>query len=180
MLAINSTSRLRFSVRLHWPWIAGCILLAWAAALSMGDIPALRREERALERELQALQAQLRTPVVATTSGQSQDLRTALATLANLDIVTADMQTLASKHGVDLGEASYTHAGDTAGGRIGRVAIHARLKGAYPSMKKTLAELLALHQGLALESVSLRRNRAADAVLEIELRFTFFYRIEAP
>ncbi len=35
------------------------------------------------------------------------------------------------------------------------------------------------HEGLALEGVSLRRNRSVDAVLDMELRFTFFYRKDA-
>lgn len=60
--------------------------------------------------------------------------------------------------------------------KIGRVEISAHLKGSYVALKKTMSELLAAHAGLALEAISVHRERTAETAMDIDLRLTFFYR----
>jgi Tfp pilus assembly protein PilO len=176
----RSIPRFHFSARLHWPWVAGFALSGFAAAVSVGELPGLRLQAGALDRQAASLQAQLRTPIAAGRSGQGPNLRAQLATLDRLSVVTSDLQALASTNGLELLDANYKPVGETANAQIGRIDINARLKGSYPALKKAIDSLLALHEGLALESMSVRRQRATDTVVEVELRFTYFYRNEEP
>ena len=121
------------------------------------------------------LEAQLRAQAANSVTAQ-QNLAAELADFASLSLVTADLQSMATQNGLLMSDASFKPAGDNqpdAG--IGRVEVNARIKGAYLPLKKTLAAMLATHGGLALDSLSLRRARASDIVMHIDLRFTLFF-----
>jgi hypothetical protein len=180
MPALSSILQFHFSARLHWPWVAGLALLGFAAAVNLGQLPGLRLQTKALERQAASLQAQLRAPIPARPGEQAPNLRAQLATLERLSVVTSDLQALASTNRLELLDANYKPIGETANAQIGRIEINARLKGTYPALKKAIDSLLALHEGLAMESMSVRRQRATDTVVDVELRFTYFYRNEEP
>jgi hypothetical protein len=100
-----------------------------------------------------------------------------LASLDSLTLVMSDLQTLTAQNGMQLSDATFKQVGERqVDARIARIEVNARIKGPYLPLKKTLAAMLASHAGLALESLSLRRERATDVVMDIDLRFTYFYR----
>lgn len=165
-----------FSQRKHWPWPATGVVLCAAAWLFFVELPAQRAYNQAAQVKVRMLEAQLRaqTNVAAV---HSQNLPAQLGGFDSLSLVTADLQSLATQNGLLMSDASFKPAGDNQpDARIGRVEVNARIKGAYLPLKKTLAALLATHGGLALDSLSLRRARASDIVMDIDLRFTYFYR----
>jgi hypothetical protein len=126
--------------------------------------------------KVRTLEARLRTQA-ADPVATLQNLAPQLAGFDSLSLVTADLQSLATQNGLLMSDASFKPAAEnqaTIG--IGRVEVNTRIKGAYLPLKKTLATMLATHGGLALDSLSLRRARASDIVMDIDLRFTYFYR----
>ena len=176
MPLLNFLSRFRFSTQLHWPWLAGLVLLCFAATVSLTKVPELRLQTDMLAHQAQALEAQLRAPAALGMTEHAPDVLAQLATLERLPVIVGDLQTMAAKNGLTLADASYKPIDDKAGAELGRVEIGARLTGTYLPLKKTIAALLAAHEGLALQSLALRRNRSTDAAMDIELRFSLYYR----
>ena len=175
-MQFKQLARWRFSVRLHWPWLAAAMVFSAAAWLASVELPAQRAASTAAAGKVRVLEAQLRTQTAAAVA-LPQDLAAQLAGFDSLSLVEADLQALAVQNGLQMSDAAFKPSGaNQVDARIGRIEISARAKGAYLPLKKTLATLLATHPGLALESLSLRRARAADVVMDIDLRFTFFYR----
>lgn len=159
----------------RWLWLAGAALLVPALLLLIVRIPALRAQQAQLDTSIGAMQASLATPLRAAGAGPQRDLAAQLPRFERLAVITTDLQALATQNGLALTDATYQPLNRSRAGRVDAVDIGARMKGGYPGLKKTLAELLATHEGLALASLSVRRARAADAPLDIELRLTFYY-----
>ena len=159
----------------RWLWLAGAALLVPAVFMLSVRIPALRAQQAQLDNNIGAIQASLRAPLSAAGSGAHLDLAAQLPRFERLAMITTDLQALATQNGLALTDATYKPLNRGSVGRVDAVEIGARMKGGYPGLKKTLAELLASHEGLALASMSVRRARAADAPLDIELRLTFYY-----
>ncbi|CDG81976.1 hypothetical protein [Janthinobacterium agaricidamnosum] len=176
MSFIKIITQFHFTPHQHWPWLAGLTALCFSAAMGFVELPALRAQNGTLARQVKMLQTQLRTPLAAGGAQRAFDLRERLATIERLPVVASDLQELSVKNGLLLSDATYKPLADSANSDVSRMEIDARLKGAYPALKKTLADLLAGHDGLALESLALRRSRAAEPSIDIEVRFTYFYR----
>ncbi|WP_146012290.1 GspMb/PilO family protein [Janthinobacterium sp. AD80] len=169
-------SQFRLSGRQHWPWLVTGTVLCCATWLAISELPTQRADNKTAAAKVRMLEAQLRTQAADPVATQ-QNLAAQLAGFDSLSLVTADLQSLATQNGLLMSDASFKPAGDNQpDARIGRVEVNARIKGAYLPLKKTLAALLATHGGLALDSLSLRRARASDIVMDIDLRFTYFYR----
>lgn len=168
----------RFSPALHWPWLAGFAVLCFAAVVSLGELPALRLQNSDLERQIKSLEAQSRKVAAdsSVASKSSFDMRAPLADQNRLSVIANDFQAAAVKNGLTLSDVVYKPVEGASITGVGSMEIDVNLKGTYLPLKKMLAELLASHDGLALESVSLRRHLSTDSVLDIEARFTFFYR----
>lgn len=176
MFFLNHITGFRFSVYLHWPWLAASAALGCSAWLAFSQLPTQRMDNKTAAAKVRMLEAQLRTQAADPVATQ-QNLAAQLAGFDSLSLVTADLQSLATQNGLLMSDASFKPAGDNQpDARIGRVEVNARIKGAYLPLKKALAALLATHGGLALDSLSLRRARASDIVMDIDLRFTYFYR----
>lgn len=176
MRFLKKLSQFRLSTRQHWSWLTASIVLCGSSWLAFSQLPAQSTDNKAAAVKVRMLEAQLRAQA-AVTSALPQDLPAQLAGFDNLSLVTTDLQALAAQNGLLMSDAAFKPAGDNqADARIGCVEINARIKGAYLPLKRTLATMLSTHDGLALESLSLRRARAADVVMDIDLRFTYFYR----
>ncbi len=180
MLFPRSFPQFRWSPRLHWPWLAALALLCFSLSMYLLELPALRAQNEGLAQQIHILETQLRVPQKAALHDPSLDLNKQLASFDRLTIIVKDLHTLATQNGLNLSEASYKLMDDGAGSisadtdDIGRIEIQARLSGNYVPLKSTIANLLAAHDGLALESLSLRRNRSTDLAMEIDLRLSFF------
>lgn len=176
MRFLKKISQLRLSTRQHWSWLTAGVVLCGSSWLAFSELPAQSTDNKAAAAKVNMLEAQLRAQA-AVAAALPQNLPAQLAGFDSLSRVTADLQALAAQNGLLMSDAAFKLAGDNqADARIGRVEINARIKGTYLPLKKTLATMLSTHDGLALESLSLRRARAADVVMDIDLRFTFFYR----
>lgn len=152
------------------------VILCVAAWLAFIELPAQQAANQEASGKLRLLETRLRAQVIAATASP-QNLPSQLANFDTLSQVTADLQTLAAQNGLLLSDASFKPAANAqTDTKAGRIEVTARIKGAYGPLKKTLNTILATHPGLALESLSMRRARATDAVADIDLRFTYFYR----
>lgn len=150
--------------------------LCFTAWLAFIELPVQRDENQAASGKLRLLETALRAQV-AVIAAQPQNLPSQLTNFDTLSQVTADLQALAAQNGLLLSDASFQPAANAqTDTETGRIEVTARIKGAYVPLKKTLSTILTIHPGLALESLSMRRARAADVVADIDLRFTYFYR----
>lgn len=176
MYFLKKLPQFHFSASQHWPWLAAGAVLCCSVWLAFFELPTQRTDNKTSAAKVQLLEAQLRAQATDPVAAR-QNLAAQLPGFDSLSLVTADLQSLASQNGLLMSDASFKPAADNqAAAGIGRVEVNARIKGAYLPLKKTLAALLATHGGLALDSLSLRRARASDIVMDIDVRFTYFYR----
>lgn len=164
---------------LYWPWLAGLTLLCFSVVISFTQLPTNQLKNTTLKRQIQALEAQLRAPLIPGAIGKPQELLAHLETSDTLPALANDLQALAGQNGLMLSDAMYKPLNEVAKSDIGRIEINVHLKGSYLPLKKMIAAMLILHEGLALESLSMRRNRSTEAAMEMDVRFTFFYRVSA-
>jgi hypothetical protein len=167
--------RWRYALRAHWPvWLGMAMTLA-ALAVAAISLPELATAHTALLDKARALQNAEQDSAVAA-APLAQPLSARLAPLSTLALVTADMQALAQQNQLQIATASYQPANDPVLSDVVRVDISATLRGAYLPTKKLLADMLATHPSLALQSMALRRERSTDAVLEVETHWILFCR----
>lgn len=169
----------RSHIRLYWPWLMGVALLFSALVIHILEFPVLNTKNVSLEKRTRLLEAEIRQPVELTPKAHVQNPTEQLAKFARVSIVTSDLQSVAAKNGLVLIDANYKPVDEIADADIGRMEIVSHVKGTYLALKTTIANMLAAHEGLALDSISIRRNHSTDVILEIELHFSFFYRKQA-
>jgi hypothetical protein len=75
------------------------------------------------------------------------------------------------KLALDLGEYSMVK---TPGARLDRVRITLPIKGGYPQLRQFVFEALRLHPSLALESLSLRRDKVSEEALDGRIVFMLY------
>ncbi|NHQ90507.1 hypothetical protein [Janthinobacterium lividum] len=176
MYFLKKLPQFYFSASQHWPWLAAGAVLCCSVWLAFFELPTQRTDNKTSAVKVRTLEAQLRAQAADAVTAQ-QNLAAELAGFDSLSLMTADLQSLATQNGLLMSDASFKPATDSqAAAGIGRVEVNTRIKGAYLPLKKTLATMLATHGGLALDSLSLRRARASDSVMDIDVRFTYFYR----
>jgi hypothetical protein len=103
-------------------------------------------------------------------------LRERLSEFRRLPAVLTDLGAVASRSGVAVLDVTSRPNGTKEQSTVGQVQINARTKGSYKSLKSMVSQLLATHEGLAFDALTLRRARATDPLLDSELRFTFYYK----
>ncbi len=153
-----------------------CLVLGMR--ICMIDISEVRLRNSLLDRKVYLLEKQLYASIPSVEPKAILNFRQHLALSVNLLAVARSLQELMQENGLLLSDVSYSPTAGAANVEVGRVEINAHLKSAYTPLKKAITGMLASHAGLALESVSMRRTRSTDALLDTELRFTFFYRKE--
>ncbi|MES2298123.1 MAG: GspMb/PilO family protein [Pseudomonadota bacterium] len=165
--------------RANWPYVMAIALFFCAAGIMLIGLPKSRLQVGILNSRLAVLDRQLDSAVTRAMGNTALELRSQLPGVDHLNNIAGDVQALIVQNSVYLTDASYKPLDTLANGQIGRVEIDMRLKGAYPQVKKVLASLLASHEGLSLDSLSIRRNRSTDAIQEIELRLSLYYKTQA-
>jgi hypothetical protein len=78
--------------------------------------------------------------------------------------------------GLMLREASFHPLPAQSGSVIGQMQINVSVKGRFLAMRQALTRLLAEHEELALKSLVVSRDGAADAAPRMEASLIFFYR----
>jgi hypothetical protein len=164
--------------RLGLPGAMGALcLLALLAFLLLEARPAAQRvagfaKRQAALQQRAALQAA--PDGVARTPGQQL-----LAFYEDFPVSAEIADVLAGVHAIaqaqqlslDLGEYAVVK---TPGARLDRVRITLPLKGGYPQLRQLVFEALRQYPALALESLSLRRDKVSDEVLDGRLVFMLY------
>lgn len=152
----------------HHPWArwAGVVLLSLliASAAAFWRLHAERRAQASVE-SLEMLQSALRAspepPADTTTRGQDYAIR--LPTFAAVEPIVRDLQRFSASEGVTLAslEASARVATPQS---LGRTEIAVTLRGEYPKLKATLAQVLDRYPHLVLQKMNLRRVSGPTAL----------------
>jgi hypothetical protein len=97
----------------------------------------------------------------------------------HVSVVLTDLQTTSSRTGLVVLDATSRPIETKEKTLFGQVQISTRMKGNYKDIKNLISKLLATHEGLSLDGLSFRRARAADPLLDAEIRLTFYYKKDA-
>ncbi|WP_229215524.1 type 4a pilus biogenesis protein PilO [Duganella sp. CY15W] len=87
-----------------------------------------------------------------------------------------DFHEFALQQDLTVAEARYTPSESRNDAGLARSRIDAKVRGSYAGVKRFTASLLAVHDGLALDSLSIRRGSAADPKLDVQLIFSLYSR----
>lgn len=163
----------------RWPWLAGTALFCIVFSVSLVERSTQRTLAAQADGQLTALtkREHLRVPSLQS-AAPAPNIIGRLEQPERLSAVAQDLKVLALQHGLVLLDAHYKPR-DIVDAQMGRVDLSVRMTGSYVPFKKTLAALLEAHHSLALESLTLRRSASTDAVLEVDLKFIFYYRKQA-
>lgn len=178
---MNVLSIRSFSVADYSLWLVGLALLCITARISIVELPEMRLRNGQFGLHIQSLSSDVNALIQPATvvSQVLPDWYAQLAGRERIFVILADLQAKANKSAVVLSNANYKLQDVEWVETMGRSEISVNLKGAYIPLKKMLADLLATHDGLALEFVSLHRTRSTDSIMDIEVHFSFFYRKQA-
>ncbi len=152
------------------------ILLTLCSLIGFLKLSQSRSAIESLEKQIRSRQLEANSSTESDGGNSPERRFFQFSSLENLTLVSGDMQRFGTQNGVAVSGATFKPVGDLHNKDIGRMEINARLKGPYPALKKTVTELLAGHEDLALEAMSVHRDRATDTVVDGDLRLTFFYR----
>jgi len=75
-----------------------------------------------------------------------------------------------------MAEARYTPGESRNDAGFVRSRVDVKVRGSYAGIKRFTANLLAGHDGLSLDSLSIRRGSAADPKLDVQLVFSLYSR----
>lgn len=90
----------------------------------------------------------------------------------------AVVHAIAAIHAVQLEQGSYRMVRDR-GTRLWLYEVTLPVKGDYPQLRRFLSQVLTDIPHLTLDSVTFQRQKAADGMLESQIKFTLFF-AEAP
>lgn len=173
-LCLRVLHRLHMLAQSYWAWGVGVIIVCTCAWALSTELPVLRAQNAGLGQG-QTIANRMR-PAISEGSAITSKVENRFGLFDRLSTIVGNIQDVAVANALTPLDASYKSIDDTSTNHIGQIEISVHLKGGYLPLKKTLTALLATHEGLALESCSLRRVRSTDTALDIELRFKFFYR----
>lgn len=87
-----------------------------------------------------------------------------------------DFHQFSLQQDLTVAEARYTPAESRNDAGLARSRIDVKVRGSYVGVKRFTANLLAGHDGLSLDSLSIRRASAADPKLDVQLVFSLYSR----
>ncbi|WP_374485576.1 GspMb/PilO family protein [Zoogloea sp.] len=163
--------------RAGWAGVLGFALLVCALSFDYSGNHALEAEVESLGQEAQALARRLHQPARPQASAR-QRLEAFYAGFpvgTTLPDLLVRLHGHAQARGVALERADYRTAAE-AGTPLERVTLDLPARGSYPVLRAWLDDLVAEMPELALESVSLRRERIDEPQLEARVQLAFFLR----
>ncbi|MBJ7310413.1 hypothetical protein ACFOLJ_06410 [Rugamonas sp. CCM 8940] len=134
-------------------------------------IIAMRSDNAQLRANIRQLAASKRA---GEQGGPPTNLAAALA--GDAPSIVGEVHQLAQDRELLVSDAKYTIVDKGPDAAIGCTRIEIRMRGGYVELKKFLADVLADHAGLALDSMSIRRGAAVDSKLDMQLEFSLYYR----
>jgi hypothetical protein len=174
MTTVPLPIRLRYLLRrAGWPALAGAALLAGAAVMEFGPLPAAQDKLAGLRASIGKARTQRNFP-----ERSAADATNLLAALPGRDALESSIavihETALAQNLVTTG-AEYRSRKE-AGGDMLRYEIALPFKGAYMPLRAWLAELRARQPALAIDELSLHRSAAEAGQLEGRLRLMLFLR----
>lgn len=168
----------RFPAIIGWPGGIGLALLGAALILSMTlSLPA-RNENASLNNEIRQTEPLLRQP---SNTLSATDMRHRLddfvGTLPRHDEINTTLNLLhdlAVRHNISLKNSDYRPAQNITDA-IQRMRITVKTEGSYSDLRGFLREIPQALPALAIEHLSLTRQKILDTRLETVVEFTLFY-----
>ena len=171
-----SMLRLRSTISASWTLMSGLVLMCVVIPFITVRLGMLKDEQTELLMKLSGFEWILRTPISSNVDLNSMAVVPSLASSKILSTVTADMQALAQQSGLIVSDVNYKPIERVITSNLSRVDISTKFRGTYTSLKKFIAVMLSTYDNLVLESISIRRDRSMDLMLDIGLHWTLFCR----
>lgn len=168
----------RFPAMTGWPGGVGLALLGAALILTMTLSLPVRKENAALNNEIRQMESQLRQPSSASSvTDVRQRLDGFVGALPRYDEINTTLNLLhdmAARHRLSLKNSEYRPAQNKTDG-IRRMRITVKTEGDYSDLRGFLREIPQALPALAIEQLSLTRQKISDTRLETVVEFTLFY-----
>lgn len=169
------------AVRLGWPGALGLVLLFAAAALLLFNARPREADMFELDRRLANAEKEFRR--VAQGAGDDPDSQTPAEHLARfyqgipaeaaIPIWLEKIYGLAGAAGLSLETGEYALVRAKTG-QLNLYRITFPVKGAYPGLRRFIAEVLASAPAIALENVSLKRENVGQGTVESRVVFLLY------
>ena len=162
-----------------WLSIGAVVLAIFAAGFFLSNVVPLQGKATALRDRVQRLEAQTGNQAPVTEAGRP-DARLAafyeqLPPVEQAREVVRRLHAQARDAGLVLERGEYRPLPDPSG-RLMRYEVVLPVKGSYPRVKRFLSQAMQDTPGLALDAISLQRERGGSEELAVQLRFTVFMR----
>ena len=165
-----------------WLSIGGVALAIFAAGFILSNVVPLQAKATALRDRVQRLEAQTGNQAPIIEAGRP-DARLAafyeqLPPVEQAREVVRRLHAQARDAGLVLERGEYRPLPDPSG-RLMRYEVVLPVKGSYPRVKRFLSQAMQDTPGLALDAISLQRERGGSEELAVQLRFSVFMRAAA-
>lgn len=161
-----------------WPGGIGLALMGAALILTMTLSLPVRHENVSLNNEIRQMEPLLRQPSSTTSATDvRQRLDDFVGTLPRHDEINNTLNLLhdlAAKHRLSLKNSDYRPTQNKMDG-IQRMRITVKTEGDYSDLRGFLREIPQALPALAIEQLSLTRQKISDTRLETVVEFTLFY-----
>ena len=165
-----------------WLSIGGMALAIFAAGFFLSNVVPLQAKATALRDRVQRLEAQTGNQAPIIEAGRPDALLAAfyeqLPPVEQAREVVRRLHAQARDAGLVLERGEYRPLPDPSG-RLMRYEVVLPVKGSYPRVKRFLSQAMQDTPGLALDAISLQRDRGGSQELAVQLRFTVFMRAAA-
>jgi len=165
-----------------WLSIGGVALAIFAAGFYLSNVVPLQAKAMTLRDRVQRVEAQTGNQAPIIKAGRP-DARLAafyekLPAVEQAREVVRRLHAQARDAGLVLERGEYRPLPDPSG-RLMRYEVVLPVKGSYPQVKRFLSQAMQETPGLALDAISLQRDRGGSRELAAQMRFTVFMRAAA-
>jgi hypothetical protein len=171
----------RLFERLGWPGVAGVLGLLLALLLLLAFTLPLARQRDALRDEVAALHDRLRLgdtgrpPRDDSAAAQLRRFHAGFPTVPTAPDWLNEINQAARRSGIVLSAGEYRLDPPDAA-PLRRYAVVLPVRGSYGQIRAFVESALAAVPSAALEDIEMRREAAADTVLDAKLRMTLYFR----
>ena len=167
-----------------WPPLATLALLAIALAVYFSAVVPARESQVELAERVDFEQQKARrigrqtqqTPVLSPQAELAQ-FKSFFPPLAEVNKWVDEIYSAARRERLSLQRGEYKLMPDKEGGLV-RYQIVLPLKGSYPQIRRFVAEVLEEIPAVAIDDISIRREKIGDASVEARLRLNLYMRSE--
>lgn len=170
----------RLLSRLGWPPVIAAALLALIAAAYWAWLLPLQQNIADLRSEAEGLRLKVAARKTNAAPNPADQLNAFYAFFPVDDALTATLDAVykaAAKENLTLQQGEYRLAPETEG-KLQRYDLTLPVKGAYPSLRRFIAQVLKDVPAIALESISFNRQGVMDIGVDAQVRFTLYLRAE--